>query len=1036
MIPRNSIRKRWITFIITALLSLSILPLISTNGSSEPVIPDEGPKSFTDLDFDGLEKAGYRPRFSHQGDQFIQTPEPMPDDAVLYQEGGTSLSSSTPTRATWDTYYEDHILIVYVDISSSGGGDLSSNEEQLLDRIISDFVNFSFPRVKDYFDPMNRVSDVEFYVHQIDGYSGVGGYYQPGTDEFHVDRADLSWAGPITAHEFQHYVHRQYDPYENLWIDEGCADYGAYLVYGLSSVTASHVRAYLEYRSHYGLVVSDNTFIQDGTTAYYGIAFLFQLYLTHQYGGKNWTNALVRQTRRGTSGVTSALSALSTGKDFQDVFAEWMVATRFNDGNLGNGQYEYGEKTYPYGSINIGIRKSHSGTPVSGDMEINGHSVTVLRFSSPDQGWDDYRLEVSYSQGEPYIAMYQEEVGNTQVEFLHNGGGSLVYDFSGWGDSYSSFQLVMSSTSYSTISYKVDIHDMDPPITTLSVSPRIPDGENGWYVSPPLVTLEASERSGDTYYTMDGGPKTTYGSPFYVTDGVHNISFWSDDRHGNVEERSFFNIKVDTVTPTSSIEVDPKIPEDQWYSSPPQVTLGTNDGQSEIMYKFNNDDYITYSGAFYPPEGKGVLYWKAVDQAGNEEERQTRTFLVDTIPPHLSYSVFPEEPNGENGWYVSNPDVTLGSTDSEAIYYALNSRELQLYSDPISIPEGETELRFLCIDKAGNRGNETRLDFKVDSIEPEIEGMFDAFEYSAENSSEWHNIPPMLEITPSEEDMTINYSINGDPTEEYVSKFEIPEGENEIWVYGKDKAGNEASPLFYLVKVDKRVPSVEHSFTTESENGWFKSPDSSIELTTSGEDDRSSMVKIYYRWGPEDEKLYRGPMKIPEGINTITYWATDQAGNEMEPRRIEVKKDSILPMIYLSIEGDDDGVLVEGNNLTVDISGSSDEGGIVAYAFDFDGSGPKWENTNIMEHTYTEPGNYTIYVYVKDSAGNVAKESYSLKVVEAEQDGVDQEEENGSLLLVLVIVAGSLLILLVAAAAVLLVVIKGRKENAAVHRSP
>ncbi|MEA3557919.1 MAG: PKD domain-containing protein [Candidatus Thermoplasmatota archaeon] len=1022
-----------ITLLTLSMLLISAIPLFSLEGDSATIEVERQVKSFGDLDFDGLEEIGYRPRFAYPGAEFIQTPEPMPEDAVHYPVGSAPLSRSAPTRATWDTYYEDDILIVHVDVSSGGGGQLSSNEEQLLDRIISDFVNFSFPRVKDHYDPLGRVTDVVFYVHQIDGSSGIGGYYQPGTDEFHVDRADLSWAGVITAHEFQHYVHRQYDPYENLWVDEGCADYAAYIVYGLSSAVAGHAAAYLENRPYYGLVISDSTFQQDGTTGYYGISLMFQLYMGHQYGGRNWTRALVRQTQRGTYGVTKALSVLGTGKDFQDVFADWMVATRFNDGNLGDGQFEYGEKTYPYGSLNMKIAKTHSGTPVTANREIRGHSITVLRFSSPQSGWDDFRMKFSFSSGEPYVAMYRERPGNTDVEFLHSGSGHIEYDFTGWGSNYTYFQLIISSTSSTTVDYSVDILDLEAPVSTISVSPRLPDGVDNWYTTPPKIIIESSESTGDSYYQLNGGPRTVYGAPFYLTDGMSNISYWSKDRHNNEEVRNFIDIKVDTSFPTSSLEVDPDLPEAQWYSSTPSVSLQTSHPDSIVEYKFNNDEYVPYNGSFTPPEGQSVLYFRAVDQAGNTEMYQTKTFLVDTMPPSLFYTLYPSEPDGENGWYTSDPLLTLTSPDAEMIYYAFGSNDLMQYLEPINIPEGESRIRFVCVDQAGNLGNETRFEFKVDSYEPVIEGVFDGFSYTPQNSSNWLNFPPILEIIPSEDEMVINYSINGAPAVDYEMRFELPEGENEIRVNGKDRAGNEAPPLFFLVKVDKRTPYVEHTFTHATNDGWFTSYIASVELLTPEEDNRSSIAKVFYRWGAEDENIYKGTLKIPEGINTLTYWAEDLAGNEMEARMVQMKKDSTLPMMYLSIAGLDDGVIDQGDNITIDISGSSDESGIIAYSFDFYGTGSNWGVESIVEHIFTEPGTYIVIVEVKDRAGNIVNESFTVEVLEVEKVTVDDvgNSSNGKLIALLAI--GGIIILLLIVAAILLVVVKGRRDAAALQ---
>jgi hypothetical protein len=1027
-----------IILITLSLLSMSFIIAAGTGSSASFDIGEEV-KGFDDLDFNGLESLGYRSRYPYEGSYFIQTPEPIPEDAVYPPTSMTPSSrSSAPTRATWDEYYNDGTLTVYVDVSASGGGQLSSGEEQLLDRYISDFVNISFPRIKDWYDPLDKIDSAEFYVHQIDGASGVGGYYSPGTDEFHVDRADLSWAGVITAHEFEHYVHRQYDMYENLWVDEGSADYAAYLVYGISSATAGHVYAYLEYRPYYGLVVTDQTFYQDGTTAYYGVSFLYQIYMAHHYGGKNYTRALVRQTSRGTTGVTRALSSLGSQDDFHDSFRKWMVATRLNSDDVGDGEYVYPEQTYPYGQIRSKITKSHSGIPVADSRDIAGHSITTLRFSSSPSSSQNYRLKLTFSSGSPMVAFYPETSTNKNVSFMDFGGSrSVTYDFNGWGSKFSAFQVVLSSSSYSSVEYDLDILDITAPISTASVQPRLPDGIDDWYVSSPKVTIQ-SESGAFIKYQIDGGAVQDYSQSFYLEDGEHSVAYWASDRHGNIEEKKFLQFKVDTKGPTSTIDVEPSLPEGQWYTTPPYITLATNHPESIIEYKFGNDDFQTYTGEFQPPEGESALYWRAVDQAGNREDVKTMSFKVDTLPPHLDYTVYPLEPNGENGWYVSTPQVTLTSMDAAAIYYAFDNSQFLLYEAPIQIPDGEVTLRLTCVDGAGNDGDEYRLKFKVDTVEPELTGQFSGFEYTPENSSYWMNHPPILEVLASEPDMTINYTINEGEAKDYEMAFEIPEGENEIWVYGRDKAGNQAQPLYYLVKVDKRVPFIDHTFTEVLNNGWFHRSNAAIELSAAEEDERSSQVKIYYRWGTETPSLYKGRVDIPEGINSFTYWAEDLAGNQMEPRTLQVKKDSTEPLLFLDIDGLDEGRIDAGKNFTVDLTGSSDESGISGYSIDYYQAGtPSWSMEGVFENFFSEPGTYEVTVFVRDAAGNVVNQTFSVEVLEVKDENlpVDNGSSTDNTLLVILIAIGIVLILLMIALAVV-VVIKRQREVHHVHLTP
>jgi hypothetical protein len=560
-------KTRIISAILLLVLVAGTFVFFAADVEGAPVRSEIDVKTYRELDFSGLEELGYRPRFAFPGAEKIQTPESAPEGAVYPPQPPTSTSSSPPTRANWEEYYQDDILTVYVDTSSSSrypNGDLDSQEEQLLDRFIDDFLNFTFPIVTDHYDPLGRVDSATFKVWDIDGSSGVGGYFQPGTDEFNVDRSDLSWGGVIIAHEFQHYIHDEYDRYEYLWINEGCSDHSAYLVYDLTSATAGHVYAYLEYRPYYGLIVDDYSWQRDGTTAYYGNAFLYQLYMSHQYGGRNWSRTLISETNRGTTGVTRALSSLGHSDTFTDSFEKWMAATRLNSESVGNGEYSYPQQSYSYGQLRIGLSKTHSGIPITTNRDLRAYSINSIRFTSPPSGVETFRLKLTFSAGSPMLGFYPETGSNSDITWIDLGGSrSYTYDFTGWGSQYNAFQLFFSSTGQSNLAYDLDVLDLEPPVTAMTVSPREPDGVDGWYITPPKVTL-LKETGSTVMYQIDTGIVTEYVEPFWMPDGTHTLSFWGYDRHNNIEEKNMLQFKVDTKVPTSEIDVEPDLSEETW----------------------------------------------------------------------------------------------------------------------------------------------------------------------------------------------------------------------------------------------------------------------------------------------------------------------------------------------------------------------------------------------------------------------------------------------------------------------------------------
>ncbi len=1039
-------KNRMITHAIPAiiisilLLSMSMIAMTSAVADTDEIDNKKQvdyPGGY-DTGEDPLVALGYRPRFASAGSEFIQTPEPMPEDAVIHPYGWTpSTTLSTPTRADYSHYFDGTHLDVYVDTSSSGGGALSSSEKDLLDRIIDDFRNYSWPRVKDYFDPSDNIDHVDFLIHKIDGPSGVGGYYQPGTDEFHLDRDDFSWGGIIAAHEFQHYVHRQYDSNENLWVDEGCADFAAYLVYGITSGISSHVYAYLNWAPRHSLVVSDSTFYADSTTSYYGSSFLFQLYMVEHYGDKNYTHGLVRSTSNGINGVNAGLAASGSSDRFYDAFSKWMVALSVNDDNAGDGDiYSYEQKYYSHGNLRLPLTRSHNGVPITssltGNQKISGYGVNSIRFSSPPQDDETYRLELSYSSGSPVGAIYYESNPPRTVEHIDYGGSrSRVIDLEGWGDQYNSFILITSSTSGSDLNYDLDLLDLVPPVTELSINPKLPDGRDGWFVTSPAITL-SSESSADIFYKFNNGEEIEYSQPFYVPDGTWNISFYAVDRHENREDYHFIDIKVDTISPTSSIVVEPDMPEDTWYTSPPLITLNTAHPNAIIEYKFGNDDYQTYAEPISPPEGMSTLFWRTVDQAGNTEEEKTRSFKVDTILPTLEYTLYPEVPDGQNGYYRTEPTLSLKSEDAEALYYSIDDGDLIRFVQPIEISDGEHSITLLPIDKAGNRGEETRVDVKVDTVSPVVSGSFEGWEYDRDNSSDWITIAPVLELTGSEEDMEINYTINGDSYQTYDGPIQINEGTTEIWVQGSDEAGNPIEPINYFFNVDLRTPFIEPLVSEEPVNGWYMTDSAKVELSLQGEDERSSPVQIEYKWSGEETEVYREPLNIPEGSNTLLYWATDAAGNKMETRSMDFKKDSKEPSIGLTVNEPPEGVFETGSQVVVDLSSSEDKNGITFYAVDFTGEGsPDWSPNPIFEHSYTEPGRYQITGYVKDPAGNIMEKSSFVEVVAGEDQVSDDiaEDSNVGDGAILFAVIGSVILLLVLIMVLVLVLIKKRPSQ-------
>ena len=100
--------------------------------------------------------------------------------------------------------------------------------------------------------------------------------------------------------------------------------------------------------------------------------------------------------------------------------------------------------------------------------------------------------------------------------------------------------------------------DTTPPMTTISFNPPVPDGMNGWYVSPVTVTLNATDNESGVWRTFCNlSPGGNYTEPILVSqDGIYEITFYSIDYAGNVEATKSVWIKIDKTPPKVIMDWD------------------------------------------------------------------------------------------------------------------------------------------------------------------------------------------------------------------------------------------------------------------------------------------------------------------------------------------------------------------------------------------------------------------------------------------------------------------------------------------------
>ena len=136
----------------------------------------------------------------------------------------------------------------------------------------------------------------------------------------------------VLAHELQHAVHWNLDTGEDAWINEGLSE----VAKELAGYPAEFVESFLRKPA------TQLNFWPDGigtSAPHYGAASLFLSYLAQHYGGYEGLKVLAGQQADGIRGVNAYLEG--TGKTFQDVYKDWIVANYLDSAE---GRYGYADR--------------------------------------------------------------------------------------------------------------------------------------------------------------------------------------------------------------------------------------------------------------------------------------------------------------------------------------------------------------------------------------------------------------------------------------------------------------------------------------------------------------------------------------------------------------------------------------------------------------------------------------------------------------------------------------------------------------------
>lgn len=268
--------------------------------------------------------------------------------------------------------------------------------------------------------------------------------------------------------------------------------------------------------------------------------------------------------------------------------------------------------------------------------------------------------------------------------------------------------VIWTSKEPSHVTTYFDITDKPTVQTSVIVTPSIPDGSNGWFITQPIVVLVGTSNVPGgvaSYYSIDTESNfKQYIEPIVIPDGVHTLYYYSTNPakglQENVKKKLF---KVNINPPVLNMNV-----KDGMFLRDTDFTItGSVKAEGPVNLTINGkkiqiDSDGSFADSLVLSEGQNTISINLTDQAGHTISKQVSVF-VDSIPPILTITT-------PTQWEkVNEPEVDVtGKTESGA-KLTINGEDVPVNADGTFDytvkfkKQGMYLIKVVATDEAGNQ---------------------------------------------------------------------------------------------------------------------------------------------------------------------------------------------------------------------------------------------------------------------------------------------------------------------------------------------
>ncbi|MFI6763067.1 OmpL47-type beta-barrel domain-containing protein [Micromonospora sp. NPDC050417] len=371
----------------------------------------------------------------------------------------------------------------------------------------------------------------------------------------------------------------------------------------------------------------------------------------------------------------------------------------------------------------------------------------------------------------------------------------------------------------------------------------------------------------------------------------------------------------------------------------------------------------------------------------------------DTTPPTVTAQVSGER-NGD-GAYVGAATVTLSASDTGSgvgrVEYSLDGGPYGTYSAPVTVnAPGEHTVNYRATDVAGNTSPVQSVNFRVaqpapqDTTPPTVTA---AVTGDRDGNGAYVG---MATVTVSATDTgsgvaRVEYALDGQAYAAYTAPVMVhTTGQHTVSYRATDVAGNTSAPqsvAFQVVAVpnpDTTAPTVTAAVTGDRDENGAYIDDATVTLTATDAD--SGVDRVEFSLDGQAYAAYTAPVLVNQpGQHTVSYRATDRAGNTSTPRSVAFQvvatpaPDTTPPTVTAGVTGDRNGNGAYVGAATVTISATDTGSGVDRVEFSVDGQAYAAYTAPV---TVNAVGQHTVSYRATDRAGNTSTpQSVAFQVV-------------------------------------------------------